>query len=138
MVIFSPSFFTAGRVGSQERKKKEKKKETNVEGRLVRDLSSKELLFESWQQASRLQMVFEKKPAAGRGAHSWMNAAFRSCENLFYPTTRRRGIIRKDGFRIKPSEPELTDQSEQRLTHKECENVLNDTKRRHPRSVFPW
>lgn len=37
----------------------------NVAEHLARELSSKELLFDSWQRASR-QMVFEKKRAAGR------------------------------------------------------------------------
>lgn len=50
-----------------------------------------------------------------------MNAAFSSCENLFYPMTRHTGNIRKDRICMHSSEPELTDQSEQRLTHKECE-----------------
>lgn len=69
-------------------------------------------------------MVFEKKTAAGRGARSWMNVAFRSCENLFYPATGRPGIIRKDGFGVSSPEPELVDQSERRLAHKECETCL--------------
>lgn len=69
-------------------------------------------------------MVFEKEPAAARGAHSWMNAAFRNCENLFYPTTRRMGNIRKARICMHFSELELTDQSEQKLTHKECERCL--------------
>lgn len=47
--------------GVSARRKKEKK---NVEEHLAHKLSSKELLFDSWQQASR-QMVFERNRAVG-------------------------------------------------------------------------
>lgn len=55
VMIFSPSL---SQRDESARRKKEKKR--SIEGRLVPKLSSKELLFESWQQASR-QMVFEKR-----------------------------------------------------------------------------
>lgn len=71
---------------AQEKKKERKKRGGASSSRIV----VKGIIIESWHQASR-QIVFEKKPAAGRGAHSWMNAAFSSCENLFYPMTQRTG-----------------------------------------------
>lgn len=84
---FLSKTFTVGHVGSQEKKREKKKKKHG--GASCSRIVVKGIIIESWQQASR-QMVFEKEPAAGRGAHSWMNAAFRSCENLFYPKAHRK------------------------------------------------
>lgn len=118
VVIFSPSLSQQDMSALRKKEKKKKRGEASCSRIVV-----KGIIIESWQQASR-QMVFEKKPAAGRGAHTWMNAALSSCENLFYPTMRCTGNIRKDKICMHSSEPELTDQSEQRLTHKECETCL--------------